>query len=166
MRQNRISAIVQGTDDYEVDISFNNRQVAGMHCTCSYAESGNNCKHMAAVLFAYGSQDDVIDILSEGKQRTTIEELVNQADEKIIRQFLVELLKENERLCLRFKTILLPESSESDIDNYKYEINQIIASHLDRRSFINYYDVDDLYSDIVNFFMRMSIRSSITENMR
>ena len=31
---------------------MNDREIEEMECTCPYAEDGNYCKHMAAVLYA------------------------------------------------------------------------------------------------------------------
>ena len=46
-----IRADVVGTEDYEVEISLNDGKVTDMYCSCPYAAGGNNCKHMAAVLY-------------------------------------------------------------------------------------------------------------------
>jgi hypothetical protein len=47
------SAVVSGGDDYEVTITKNSQgDVEDMNCDCPHAEDGNNCKHMAAVLYA------------------------------------------------------------------------------------------------------------------
>ena len=45
------TAVVEGTDDYEVGIEICADQVYDMTCTCPYAAEGKYCKHMAAVLY-------------------------------------------------------------------------------------------------------------------
>lgn len=45
-------ARVLGSSMYMVTIRVQGDQIADMKCSCPYAESGQNCKHMAAVLFA------------------------------------------------------------------------------------------------------------------
>ena len=52
MDEQSIEATVEGTDTYSVEIVLKNNRVAQMACDCPYATDGNNCKHMAAVLFA------------------------------------------------------------------------------------------------------------------
>jgi uncharacterized Zn finger protein len=42
-----ITAIVQGTEDYEVEIDMDGDEVMAVSCTCPYAEDGMECKHMA-----------------------------------------------------------------------------------------------------------------------
>ena len=51
-----IAATVSGTETYKVKIAVANGAVGEMSCTCPYADE-DNCKHMAAVLFA-ASDDD------------------------------------------------------------------------------------------------------------
>ena len=51
-----VTATVWGTEKYTVEIDITDGRVDGMYCSCPYAEE-DNCKHMAAVLFAV-SEDD------------------------------------------------------------------------------------------------------------
>ena len=52
MDEQSIEASVEGTETYSVEILFRKGQVVQMTCDCPYAAGGENCKHMAAVLFA------------------------------------------------------------------------------------------------------------------
>ena len=45
-------ATVFGRDIYDVEIKLRGEDVIYMDCSCAYAESGNYCKHMAAVMCA------------------------------------------------------------------------------------------------------------------
>ena len=47
---NLITAVVEGTDYYDVRIVMKSNSISSMSCTCPYADTGENCKHMAAVL--------------------------------------------------------------------------------------------------------------------
>ena len=53
-------AVVEGTEDYEVDIEIEGGQVHEMYCSCPYAEDGNNCKHMAAVLYMIEEEEGIL----------------------------------------------------------------------------------------------------------
>ena len=44
-------ALVEGTEDYEVEIEIKDNRILDMRCTCPYAGDGKYCKHMAAVLY-------------------------------------------------------------------------------------------------------------------
>jgi hypothetical protein len=47
-----VTAIVSGSEDYEVEIELGDKgAIAEMYCDCPHACDGNNCKHMAAVLY-------------------------------------------------------------------------------------------------------------------
>ena len=74
MDEQSIEATVEGTDTYSVEIVLKNNRVAEMACDCPYAADGNNCKHMAAVLFA---ADD-----TEGTEYPLIEYLAKLDQEK------------------------------------------------------------------------------------
>ena len=41
-------------------------QICEMYCTCPYAADGNNCKHMAAVLYEIAEQEGSEGSLAEG----------------------------------------------------------------------------------------------------
>ena len=47
---NTYEAVVEGTDDYTVQLSINNDMVTEYVCNCPY-DQGPVCKHVAAVLF-------------------------------------------------------------------------------------------------------------------
>ncbi len=44
-------ASVEGNEEYEVQIRIRGDRIADMSCECPYAQDGNRCKHMAAVLY-------------------------------------------------------------------------------------------------------------------
>lgn len=49
VHNNIVEAEVSGSETYKVSVDL--RNFNNMSCTCAYYKSGNNCKHMAAVLF-------------------------------------------------------------------------------------------------------------------
>ena len=55
----QITAVVLGTEDYNVEIDIKDGIIEAMSCTCPYAADDNNCKHMAAVLFACQETEDL-----------------------------------------------------------------------------------------------------------
>ena len=75
------------------DIDLNN--LSSMTCTCPYFQGGNNCKHLAAVLFAVddGVEEDVIEEMVI-EDEYDIEKMVNECDELFLRYFLSEIIKE------------------------------------------------------------------------
>lgn len=59
---NEVSGLVRGTSAYTVRISFNDGQVKDMYCSCPYAQSGERCKHQAAMLFALREGLETIEV--------------------------------------------------------------------------------------------------------
>ena len=122
------SAVVYGIDVYDVDIIADDGELTEMTCTCPYAQEGNNCKHMAAVLAAieelssreerdsltYEETSNVISFedekikmqerfLDECICSESAEELVANADFDEIEAFLISELESDERMLNRFK---------------------------------------------------------------
>ena len=44
-------AIVEGSEEYEVEILLFDNKIEELLCTCPYAEDGKACKHLAAVFY-------------------------------------------------------------------------------------------------------------------
>lgn len=152
-------ATVCGTEDYDVEIRFEQNEVIDMDCSCPYAESGNNCKHMAAVLYEWEDRKEIGQIedihfssknaSSEKDREQLVKQTIASADETIVRTFLQMLLLDDEKLWMRFKSILQPEISEDDLKFYKRQVDEIEEKYLGRDYFINYYEamnfVDEIY---------------------
>ena len=99
-------AIAHGTYDYEVEIDLKAGNVSGMFCTCPYASDGNNCKHMAALLYAVEEGD--IDEPECSDECESIEEVLDSMNEDQLRKELLEIAKEertyHDRLVNRYRT--------------------------------------------------------------
>lgn len=65
-----IEAQVEGTELYNVSIELDDEHVIGMDCDCPYAEDGNYCKHMAAVLFRFEEELARVDSKKTGGNGT------------------------------------------------------------------------------------------------
>ena len=74
-----ITARVEGTTMYDVSIEHNGPDIIDMECSCPYAEGGYNCKHMAAVIYAYTlkSQKNIEKIISRMKKEELKEYLIS-----------------------------------------------------------------------------------------
>ena len=80
-----INATVCGSEDYEVDIKLVNGKLDDAYCSCPYAEDGNYCKHMAAVLYEYEERCDRITGTQPSQENKNISEIVTAADEAYVR---------------------------------------------------------------------------------
>lgn len=154
-----MEATVNGNDEYKVHIDKKGESIIDMSCTCPYAEDGNYCKHMAAVLYF----SEAIHV--ENEERTfskiknkiasntesSIEQLVKEADETLIRNFLIKILKSDERLLSQFKRMLCYDISLEDMKRYKSQINKMFMKYTDHYDFIDYYNARSFTSELEQF---------------
>ena len=92
-----LTATVSGTEDYKVVITWDEKM--NMTCDCLYAIEGKNCKHMAAVLFAYEEQP----IKKSNYSLSELSSLVSSASSSLVRELLTEILIEHPQFIERFK---------------------------------------------------------------
>ena len=153
--EDEITAFVNGNyDDYEVEIQLEDGQPVEMYCSCPYADDGYYCKHMAAVLYKWDRESKGKSIKTEKK--VSIEELVNNADERFVKQFLIELMKKDKKLKLRFLSALPVSCESSSLDDYKKSVDDLIKSYTRYGRGLEYDEVDrfvedmDVYNDKID----------------
>lgn len=170
-----LRADVVGTEDYEVEISLNDGKVTDMYCSCPYAAGGNNCKHMAAVLYEWTADimdedepedtdnedmDDDADaesmdlfepavtVCDYKKKSAAVEKLVRSAERDIVQAFLVSVLAEDKKLLLRFRNMVNKCATNEDVEDYFEQIDEIADRYLGRDHFINYYQAYDFMLEL------------------
>lgn len=170
-----LRADVVGTEDYEVEISLNDGKVTDMYCSCPYAAGGNNCKHMAAVLYEWTAdimdEDEPEDTDNEDmdndadaesmdlfkpavtvcdykKKSAAVEKLVTSAERDIVQAFLVSVLAEDKKLLLRFRNMVNKCATKEDVEDYFEQIDEIADRYLGRDHFINYYQAYDFMLEL------------------
>lgn len=146
-----VQATVQGSSAYEVYIDVIDGNILDMHCECPYAEDGNYCKHMAAVLFCMENKQKTGAKDQKTYSECNITELVRKADEMAVRDFLAEILENDERLLGRFKSNLCCEITIKDMKRYKKYVNSIFSKHAGRSGFIDYYSAGPFISELEDF---------------
>lgn len=165
MTEQGITAVVEGTKKYHVDIELDGENVIDMICDCPYAEDGHNCKHMAAVLFRFEeelysedmekgdeSEDESkhfswSDYFAEEKEKAV--ELVNIIPEDVVREMLVNYVLHDNSLRNRLE---LEYSQRFDVKHMlalKNEINDIIQNN-SVRGFVDWYHAPDFTSSKIN----------------
>lgn len=170
-----IRADVVGTEDYEVEISLNDGKVTDMYCSCPFAAGGNNCKHMAAVLYEWTAdimdedepedtdnedEDDdedaesmdlfepAVTVCDYKKKSAAVEKLVTSAERDIVQAFLVSVLAEDKKLLLRFRNMVNKCATKEDVEDYFEQIDEIADRYLGRDHFINYYQAYDFMLEL------------------
>jgi hypothetical protein len=120
-----LTATVEGTFDYFVEISFDGELITGMNCSCPYAEDGNYCKHMAAVLFKHEGYSDGFKTndsdkignanVSAGKT-ATLREVVAGMETETLRKELLTILENDQNLSVEF--MLRHNKSDDSMSQY------------------------------------------------
>ena len=132
-------AVVEGTEDYEVVIQVRDNAVEEMFCSCPYAEGGNNCKHMAAVLFEIEDTEDSVsienDLPDESEKLVDIIASMSEVDAKLLLLNLASKDPELRNLII-FKHA--KEIGKSHIIEIKHHIDSLEQDFCDRYGYIDY----------------------------
>lgn len=150
------AAIVAGTEEYEVEILLEGDSIEDMLCDCPYAEDGNACKHMAAVLFAVAAAEPSKKKASKREKRLTPAGLVEIIPDGQLRPLLTELISADEKLyralLLRYGETTLDECMKT----LKKELVSIGDQYAGHHGYISYRDADDFECDMSDFIGRQS----------
>lgn len=157
-----VQATVQGSSAYDVYVDIIDGKIVDMQCDCPYAQDGDQCKHMAALLFYMENKKEVcVDNQKRTREKddgklasdseSSIGELVRNADEAAVRNFLTEILENDDKLFSRFKSIFCCEISKEDMKRYKNQINRIFNKYAGRQGFIDYYRAGSFISELEDF---------------
>lgn len=146
--------VVEGTEDYEVDIEMEGGRICEMYCSCPYAEGGNNCKHMAAVLFEIEEQSEE-DILTEetcqDDQEQEMEEIIERIPEEELRSFVKEIAAQNSEIRNILMTRYAVKIDEKQMDLLKQGVNQHVWEYGDRSGYIDYRNAWDFCWALENY---------------
>lgn len=77
--------------------------------------------------------------------------LVQNADEEVVRNFLIFLLENDVKLFNRFKNAVGCSISPSDMKKYKNQINAIFYNYEGRYGFVDYYNAGPFISELTDF---------------
>lgn len=161
--KNTVSAVVFGSEDYQaaITLSEDGKKIQNMECSCPFAKDGNNCKHMAALLYAIEDENDTEhteetrekhendeyddDIENIGTTDVSLfdelAEVINRLSVEELRRYLAEAAKSDpalrDRLLFSRKATVSPNLKKQ----WKQELDAIIEDAKDCYGW-----VDDLYS--------------------
>ena len=147
-------ATVEGSYDYEVEVEIYDNEIVDMFCDCPYAEDGNYCKHMAAVL--YEIEEKSAQMTSEVRENSTdikteLEDVIKNIDESEVRNILLELALKDDSLQNQILTKYVDKISPSQMNRLKQEVEMIAWKYSDRRGYVDYYHAMDYVQDLEEF---------------
>ena len=149
-----------------MEIELIGENVIHMTCDCPYAESGNNCKHMAAVLFQFEEELYNEDIAREdaeeieiteltweeriAKRREQAMELVNKIPEEEVRNLLVGFVLEDASLRSQLELTYSEQFDAKQMLLLKDEIQNIVHSH-SYRGYVDWHHASNFTSALSHF---------------
>ena len=163
------TATVEGTDDYNVEISMNGKEVESWYCDCPY--DGEICKHVVAALLAIRDNNKRVSRSAFSKMRiVTKEEEVVQPNVDIkqllsfispqeISTFISEYASTNPEFKAAFlkRFIFKESSSTSKGKDYRMEIQKIFNSFGDSKKSRYHNRYNDYSRDWETVFNQMDI---------
>lgn len=152
-------AVVEGSEDYEVEIEVQDGEVGDMWCSCPYAADGNYCKHMAAVLYEIeeGGKGDSFAGAVENwakkydEEKQELKDVILGIPESEVRNILFELAASNELLKNRILMEYTENITEKQMLRMKKEIEGIAWQNSDRRGFVDWNHAGDYASAVIGF---------------
>lgn len=156
---NTYIACVEGTEDYEVEITIEDGKAKDLTCTCPYAET-DNCKHMAAMLFALETEDLPVEELPPVPKPVLVPhvpmeshwlEAIDKLPEEVVRKELMKRADRDDGLKDRLAVLYLKKLPEGQLQNWKADLQEMADNYLDRRGRINEEDAWEFTEDLGNF---------------
>jgi hypothetical protein len=145
---NEFQAIVEGSEDYTINLIIENDIVVSHYCNCPY-DFGPVCKHEAAVLF-YMLQNELN--LSENKpkrkkeqKKPTIENqiktILHSLDQDALQKFIIEQCKQDKKFRNYFLLTFGHIDQKLDADFYRNQIKEIVKAASGKHGFIDWHNM-------------------------
>lgn len=156
---NTYIADVEGTYEYEVEITIEDGGIKEMLCNCPYAET-DNCKHMAAVLCALETEDISIEELPLAPTPPIVPhiplempwlEAIDNLPEETVRKELLKCADREDWLKERLAMLYLGKLPEGQLQNWKADLQGIASHYINRRGWIAEEDAWEFTDDLGDF---------------
>ena len=139
-------ATVKGSDLYNVEIFMQDEEVVSMDCDCPYADKGNNCKHMAAVMYAIDEvaklRDEVTGNLSD---QMNLFEILNKLSKEELQNIILKFANDKAMknyIFLRFAKRI----DHKYIEALKMQFDTIVENYLNNKVNIQSDFIEDVYN--------------------
>lgn len=165
--ENGYRAVVEGTEDYEVEIELQEDRVYDMFCSCPYAEDGNYCKHMAAVLYEIEEGEPEIkpqksSLQKLQEEREELEKVIKTISAEKLQKLVLRLALQDTSLSNEIMTEYAPFSQRHMV-NLKKQVDDIAYHYSDRGGFVNYYQASD-YINELSVLLAKNVPGLISKN--
>ncbi len=142
-----ITASVQGTEDYEVNIHLDCGRVEYMYCDCPYADSGENCKHMAAVLYVAKPQEQT----ATQKNHISLRDAVEKLSKDTLQQLLLEQAGISPKLRERIIMLATGKLPKDYKKSWQRDIKRTVRRYSDPSGFVDYENAFILTNELSDY---------------
>lgn len=136
-----VTAEVSGNRAYYVEIHRSGERVTHMSCDCPHAAGGENCKHMAAVLFALDEKT--------AQPRPDWQTALAQMEEEQLRELIHSLASEDG--TLQDRIVRMVSGPGDDPARWQNELEQIISDHTDYHGWLDYDEAYDCMVEVAEY---------------
>ena len=146
------TAEVEGSEEYQVEIELEDEYISDMTCDCPYAYDGNNCKHMAAVLYEIenGKADTTFnkDLSNEIRaKKQELKETIDIIPIEDLKNMLLEISYEDVNLQNIILTKYAPITPRQMV-RLKKQVDDIGYKYSGRDGFVDYYHASEYIDEI------------------
>lgn len=156
---NTYIADVEGTYEYEVEITIEDGGITEMLCNCPYAET-DNCKHMSAVLCALETEGIATEELPVAPTPPIVShiplempwlEAIDNLPEETVRKELLKRADREDWLKERLAVLYLGGLPDGQIRNWKADLQENASHYTNRRGWISDEDAWEFTDNLGDF---------------
>lgn len=140
-----LSAAVWGTEKYTVEIDISSGRVDDMYCSCPYAEE-DNCKHMAAVLFA--ASEDGFPAERKPSEDLPLKDAVQTLPEADAKELLWKFARKYPDIAEQVMLKSAGRVTTAQIEAWEKQIVSLAKKYADRDGYIEYRDARSYIRDL------------------
>ncbi|NML70264.1 hypothetical protein HHL23_10690 [Chryseobacterium sp. RP-3-3] len=161
LEEDHFTAIVSGTENYEVEIRLHDGEIQEHFCDCPY-DHGEFCKHEVAVLFSILQQYKTIDIVEESqktkskakakpKQKVDFSKILDTISHEELKKFVLDYTSTDRNFNNAFISNFAVISGNDSFELYQGQIKDIYRSGKDRYGFIERYQMKKVGNQLLAF---------------
>ena len=152
-------ALVEGSEVYEVEIEMDDGEIYDLSCDCPFADGGNYCKHMAAVLYYLDTENeedeqkepDMSWMERIAIQNKELDDVISHIPEEEIRKFVKRLASEDSEIRNWLMTSYSQKIDAQQVKLLHEEVDDIVYRYSGRHRFIDYVHAWNFTSDLESF---------------
>ncbi len=145
-----ITAYVEGSEDYSVTILLEDQMPVELYCDCPYADGGEYCKHMAAVLFAVDDSHDHFNVQAL-PNTSEWQAAIDHLSENALRALVLKWAEKNPQLQTELTLLYTGALPSGASQTWEADLQEMIDDVSDRHGFVDYRNAYDLMCSISDY---------------